>query len=439
MDLLIPPQNVDAEKAVIGGVLIDAESYIKVGNIVTAEDFYEQKHKLIFTAIEELFKLGRQIDIITLTSQLKKNKATIEAGGSAYLAEVVAITPTAANITDYAQLVKEMSIRRKLISLSGKITELARNEKEALHEVVNGVESMVYNLSNVGTESGFVHIKNLLEQSFEVTEKMNVDGDGIRGVKSGFPNLDKMLSGLNKSDFIIVAARPAVGKSSFALDIARHAALHDNRSVGFFSLEMSGVQIMDRILSMELGVNLFNLRTGRLTDKNFRDFAQVADKIANSNLFVDDTPGQTIHDIRTKSRKLKVEKGLDLLIIDYLQLIMAGSKKENRVQEVSEISRFLKIIARELNIPVIALAQLSRAVEQRTDKKPQLSDLRESGSIEQDADIVMFLQRNTNLEAGQDDSNSANLFIAKHRNGPTGFIDLVFVDKLARFRELAKQ
>lgn len=440
MDNTVPPQNLEAERNVIGGVLIDDEAVYKVVDTLREQDFYDPKHRIIWQAIVSLVRSSQAIDVITLTSYIKKNKLISRSGGPAYLTELVADTISSANILDYALLIKEAATRRNLISLSGQISELARAEEQALGEIMDKVESQVFALSNENVKSGFVHVKDLLIASFEKTDTLHSDPQATRGIKSGFRRLDNLLGGLNQSDFIILAARPAVGKSSFAIDIARHAAVNEHRCVGIFSLEMSNIQIMDRILAMELETNLFNLRTGKVSDAVFRNFSVVADRLAKSNLFIDDTAGQTIMDIRTKARKLKIERGLDLLIIDYLQLIQGSGHKENRVQEVSEISRSLKILARELEIPVLAAAQLSRAVEQRVDKKPQLSDLRESGSIEQDADIVMFLQREDKQDPEEEKDRRGklgNLYVAKHRNGPTGNIELIFVEEYARFRELA--
>lgn len=433
---LTPPHNLEAEKNVIGGVLIDDEAIYKVVDLLVESDFYEPKHKAIWEGILSLVKSGQAVDVVTLSSYLKKNKLLSRSGGPAYLSELVADTVSSANIADYGQLIKEAATRRSMISLSGQIGEMAMAEERPLLDVIDVIENQIFNLTNRSTKTGFVHVKDLLVESFERTDDLHSDPNAIRGIRSGFKRLDNLLGGLNTSDFIILAARPAVGKSAFAIDVARHAAVKEGKSVGIFSLEMSNIQIMDRILAMELEVNLFNLRTGKVSDQVFQNFSIVADRLAKANLFIDDTAGQTIMDIRTKARKLKIEKGLDLLIIDYLQLVQ-GSRKENRVQEVSDISRSLKILAKELDIPIIAAAQLSRAVEQRVDKKPQLSDLRESGSIEQDADIVMFLQREDRFEEESERKNLANLYIAKHRNGPTGNIELMFVEQHARFREIA--
>lgn len=431
----VPPQNTDAEKNIIGGVLIDPESLLKVADKLTERDFYDPRHRAIFSAVMALYKANQPIDIVTLSTYLKKHKLISKSGGSAYISDIVADTTTAANLEEYAEIIKEASTRRGLISLSTSIEELARKEDTPLIDVLNLVESDVFTISKEGVKSDFTHVKDLLAESFEKTDELTAKPGEIRGIRTGFKRLDTLLGGMNRSDLVIVAARPSVGKSALAIDIARHAAVHEGASVGLFSLEMSNIQVMDRVLAMELRTSLFGLRTGKVSDAVFSRFSIAADKIANSNFFIDDTPGVTIVDIRTKARKLKMEHGLDMLIIDYLQLIQ-GMRKENRVQEVSDISRNLKILARELEIPVIALAQLSRAIEQRVDKRPQLSDLRESGSIEQDADIVMFLQRENMFDEDPQEKNKGNLYIAKHRNGPTGNIELVFIEKQARYREV---
>lgn len=433
-ELRVPPQNLDAEKSVLGSILIDEEAIFKVADTLSPEHFYERKHQLIFEAMLGLYSHQQAIDVLTLNSKLKANKRLQDSGGAAYLTELVETVPTSAHIEEYSKMIKEESQRRRLITFAGKIDEMAYQTNKDLPLVLDEAEKILMSITQSNSKNDFMHISSLLEESYRRAEEMNKDPGKLGGVPSGFPYLDNILGGFHKSDLIILAARPAVGKTAFALDLARYASVEEGKSVGIFSLEMAATQLMDRILSMQVGVGLWDLRMGRISDDVFTRLSDAMGVLAEANLFIDDTPGINILEIRAKARKLKMEKSLDLIIIDYLQLI-TGLNKENRVQEVSEISRFLKLLARELDVPVIALSQLSRAVEQRGgDGTPQLSDLRESGSIEQDADIVLFLSK-----VGGDDAESSQnrrLSISKHRNGPTGDVELFFLKEQARFREI---
>lgn len=430
-DLKLPPQNVEAEKSVIGSILIDQEAIYKLSEFLLPDHFYKLQHREIYKCFLELYSQQKPIDILTVTSSLKKKKKLNNIGGSKYLSELVTSVPSAAHVEEYGRIIREASLRRNLISLAVNIEELAYKEDKDIADVIDEAESSLLGFSQLQTTRDFVHIGNLLEDAYHRAEELNKSG-GIKGVSTGFPFVDGLLGGLQKSDLIILAARPSVGKTAFSLDIARHAAVVGKKTVGFFSLEMSNAQLMDRVLSMQVGVGLWNLRMGDIQDEVFHRLSEAMGIISESNLYIDDTPGIGIMEMRSKARKLKIEKGLDLIVVDYLQLI-TGTSKESRVQEVSEISRFLKSLARELDVPVLSLAQLSRAVEQRTDGTPILSDLRDSGSIEQDADIVMFLSR-----VGGDEEGSDNriLTVAKHRNGPTGQKELFFVKEQARFREI---
>ena len=434
-ELKLPPQNTSAEKSVLGSILIDEEAIYKVAETLSPEYFYEKKHQLIFQAILNLYTAQQAIDLLTLTSELKKNKTLKQVGGAAYLSELVETVPTAAHVEEYTQLIKETSIRRKMISLAGNMDEMAYQEDESLPMLLDEAEKKLLTLSEDTTTRNFVHVATLLEEAYKKAEELNKDPGKIRGVFSGFRYLDNILGGLQNSDLVILASRPSVGKTALSLDIARHASVNEKKKVGIFSLEMSNAQLMDRLLAMQVGVGLWDLRMGHISDDVFSRLADAMGILSEADLYIDDTPSIGILEMRSKARKLKVEKGLDLLIVDYLQLI-TGHTHESRVQEVSEISRFLKSIARELDIPLLALSQLSRAVEQRNDAVPQLSDLRDSGSIEQDADIVLFLSR----VSSEEDSNiqNRNLTIAKHRNGPTGQVELFFVKEQARFREIDK-
>lgn len=433
-DLKLPPQNDDVEKSVLGAILIDEDAMFKVAEELNPTHFYGKKHQLIFEAMLDLFSHQKPIDILTLSTELKSRKSIKEIGGNVYLTELVEAVPTAAHIEEYSKIIINLAQRRRLITLASDIENLAYKQEKELDIVLDEVEKNLMSITQTTTKKDFVHVSSLLEKSYKKAEELNKDPGKLMGVPTGFSYLDGILGGLQRSDLIILAARPSVGKTAFSLDIARHASVYEGKSVGIFTLEMSDTQLMDRILSMQVGVGLWDLRMGRISDDVFTRLSDAMGVLSEAKLYIDDTPGINIMEMRAKARKLKIERGLDLIIVDYLQLI-EGRSKENRVQEVSEISRFLKNLARELDVPVLALSQLSRAVEQRGDGTPQLSDLRESGSIEQDADVVLFLSK-----VGGEDENSQNrkLFISKHRNGPTGEEELFFVKEQARFREIDK-
>lgn len=420
---------------VIGSILIDEDVALKVMDIISHEDFYHPRHKNIFNAIESLYHTQQAIDVLTLTSQLKKSKKLKGIGGAAYVSELVDSVPTSGHAENYAKLIKDASIRRQLIHYSGDLNRGSYEEERSVKEVLNEAEKGIFEISQHSIKQDFVHVSELLEEAYEKAADLDSDQDAMRGISTGFSKLDNLLGGFQNSDLIILAARPSVGKSALMMDLARHAAVADGKNVGIFSLEMSNLQIMDRVLAMQVGIGLWDLRMGNLSEDSFAKLGDAMGILSESNLFIDDTPGLSINEMRTKCRRLKMEHGLDMVVIDYLQL-MSGNTKENRVQEVSEISRFLKILAKELNIPVIAAAQLSRSIEQRVDKRPVLSDLRESGSIEQDADIVMFLQREEMSNPDTERKGIGDLIIAKHRNGPTGAVELFFVKEQARYRQL---
>jgi len=431
--LKLPPQNLDAERSVLGSILIDEEAMFKIAENLNPDNFYDRRHKLIYEAMLDLYSHQKAIDVLTLSDQLKNAKNLKNMGGEEYLTELVESVPTSAHIEEYAKIIVDLSQRRKLISLAGEIDELAYKQSQELELVLDTVEKDLMGISQTSTKNDFVHISSLLEESYKRAEELNKDPGKLVGVPTGFAYLDSILGGLQRSDLIILAARPSVGKTAFALDVARHASVIEGKSVGIFTLEMSDTQLMDRLLSMQVGVGLWDLRMGRISDEVFARLSDAMGVLSEAKLYIDDTPAINIMEMRAKARKLKMERSLDLLIVDYLQLIV-GHSKESRVQEVSEISRFLKSLARELDIPVLALSQLSRAVEQRTSSTPQLSDLRDSGSIEQDADIVIFLSKSGGDEA--DGGQNRKLTISKHRNGPTGEEELFFVKEQARFREI---
>ncbi|MCA9385465.1 replicative DNA helicase [Candidatus Dojkabacteria bacterium] len=435
---LISPQNLDAERGVLGSILIDEDAILKIYDKLVAVDFYQPKHRIIYDAMLKLFHSQEAIDVLTLTSKLTKSKKLKTVGGATYITELVESVPTAAHAEQYAELVKKASVRRNLIHFAGEIQKLAYEEDKPVSDVLNEAEKGIFHISEGSVKQDFVHVSDLLEEAYEKAAELSANQDIMRGIKTGFSGLDNILGGFQDSDLVILAARPSVGKSAVCMDFARHAAVAEKKSVGIFSLEMSNLQVMDRILAMQVGVGLWDLRMGKLSEDNLVRLGDAMGILSESNIYVDDTPGLTIHEIRTKCRRLKMEKGLDFVVIDYLQLI-SGSNKESRVQEVSEISRMLKIIAKELHIPVIAAAQLSRAIEQRGgDRRPQLSDLRESGSIEQDADIVMFLQREEIFNPDTERKGIGDLLVAKHRNGPTGNVELFFEREQARYRQLEK-
>lgn len=433
-DYKIPPQNIEAEKSVLGSILIDEDVIFKVGDRLKPEYFYDPRHRIIFEAMLYLYVNRKAIDVLTLSTRLKADKKLKQAGGMAYLSEIVEAVPTSAHVEEYAKIILEQSKRRGLLSLSGELADLAYKEDKELSLIFDDIEQKLMSITQNEDKSSFVKVATLLEESIKRAEELNKNPDKLSGIKTGFKFLDTKLGGLHNSDLIILAARPSVGKTAFVLDIARHIAVNENKSVGIFSLEMSNMQLMDRIVSMQANMNLWDYKTGNIPDEVFERLSEVMGQLYSAPLYIDDTPGLNILEMRAKARRLKIEKSLDVVIVDYLQL-MSGLTRENRVQEVSEISRFLKLLARELDIPVIALSQLSRAVEQRGGGTPQLSDLRESGSIEQDADIVLFLSK----MSGDDDSGeneNRKLIISKHRNGPTGETELFFVKEQARFREI---
>ncbi len=429
-----PPQNLDAERSVIGAVLIDNDVLSVVADNLREDHFYSPQHQIIFSSIIDLYQHAKPIDVLTLTSDLKKKKKLQQVGGSAYLSEIIASVPTSAHVEEYAQMVREAAVRRKLISFAGQLSQQAMQEDKELNELMDGIEGQIFSLSQDNTSKDFLTAAALLEMHFERTEEYSKNPNALRGLPTGLRDVDEILGGLHDSDLIILAARPSVGKSSFAFEIARHVAIEESKSVAIFSLEMPGVQIIERLLAQQIGVGLWELRMGRLTDDAYARFADGAGKLSEAKIFVDETPGLNIMQLRSKARKLKIEEGLDFIVIDYLQLMQGTTQRvDNRVNEVSEISRSLKILARELNVPIMALSQLNRAVESRNDHIPQLSDLRESGSIEQDADLVIFLSREKLHNPETPTPEKVDVIVAKHRNGPVGRLEVKFVETSTKF------
>lgn len=427
MKAKLPPHDLDAERSVLAAVLIDSDAIVKVTEFVNPESFYEPEHQIIFEAMRDLYEKRDPIDVVTLTAQLKKNKLLPKVGGAAKLTELSNILSTAANAASYAQLVREKYIKRTLITLAGEISESAFDEGKNVQDILDLAEQKVLSISQIQSDRSFVPLKDTLVESFDRIDELQKNGGELRGVPTGFQDVDRLLAGLQKSNLIILAARPGVGKTAFSLNIAQNAAVVGKKKIGFFSLEMSREELVDRLLVSQADIDAWKLKTGRLDQQDFLKLSDAMGVLAEAQIFIDDTPGMSIYEMRTKARKLMAEHNIDLLLVDYLQLAH-GRNQENRVQEVGEISQGLKNIARELRIPVLALSQLSRAIESRGEKSPQLSDLRESGSIEQDADVVMFL-----YHKDDDIREQISLKIAKHRNGALGEIDLFFRGDRVRF------
>lgn len=433
----IPPQNLEAEKSVLGSILLDKDALIEVSGWLLPSHFYDDRHSVIYQNILELFESGLPVDLVTVSDKLKKKRLLSKLGGRAYLTELASFVPTSAHATEYANIVKETATRRGLISSSSEITQLAFDETMPMSEVVDRSETLLFNVAQEGIKSNFIHIKDLLKDAYERAAHAK-ESDDYSGISTGFKELDILLGGFQKSDLVVLAARPSVGKTSLALDMMRHAALIEKKNVAFFSLEMSNMQIMDRLLGMQSGIPFWEIRTNKLTEEKVIKLANTMGELADANIYVDDTAGQHINQIRTKARRLALEHGVDIIFVDYLQL-MHGNSKESRTLEVGEVSQGLKNLAKELNVPVVALSQLSRAIEQRQSRRPQLSDLRESGSIEQDADVVIFLDREETWNPDTEKKGSAEVFVAKHRNGPTGILELAFIKEIASFRNLYKE
>jgi replicative DNA helicase len=426
-DLKTPPQNIDAEESVLGAILLDKEAIVQIADKLEADHFYLPEHQMIFEAMVKLFDDRDPIDVVTLTNQLKKMKKLSEVGGTSYLAKLASRVPTAAHIAQYAKIVRDLWVKRSLISLSADLGEMAFDPSLETDQILDRTEKKVFGLSQQQMRKSFVSLKKALSDSFDRLDELHKHADGLRGISTGFLDLDNTLAGMQKSNLLILAARPGIGKTTFAGAVAHHAAVVKGMKVGYFALEMSTEEMVDRLLVLQADIDAWRLKTGRLDENDFEKLSEAMGVLAEAPLFFDDTPGQTVLEVRTKARRLMAEQGLDLIIVDYLQL-MQGYTKDNRVQEVSEISQGLKNLARELKVPVLALSQLNRSVESRGTKQPQLSDLRESGSIEQDADVVMFLYREED-EAQE----NVKLTIAKHRNGPLRTIDLFFKGDRIKF------
>jgi len=435
-NLKVPPHNTDAEQSVLGAILIDKDAVSLVSQIISPHDFYDPLNGLIYSAMLLLYEEGKPIDILTLTSRLKKNK-TYSKVDSSYLVDLVNAVPTASNIEQYALLIQETSTKRALIQAGSKIVEMSFGEEQEVGDVLNKAESQIFSISQRSTLRTFIPLKEALAESFDRIDELHRKGSGLRGVRTGFVDLDNTLSGMQKSNLLILAARPGQGKTAMVVNISQNIAVNDKKPVAIFSLEMSKEELVDRLLVGQADVDAWRIKTGRLTESDFTKLSNAMGILADAPIFIDDTPGISVSEMRTKARRLHLEQNISLLIIDYLQLVDPGRRYDNRVQEVSIVSQSLKNLARELKVPVLAVSQLSRAVEHRGEKKPQLADLRESGSIEQDADVVMFIYRT------EDEINSPTrqikLFIAKHRNGPVREIDLLFRGDRIRFYNVEKK
>ncbi|MES2470670.1 MAG: replicative DNA helicase [Patescibacteria group bacterium] len=439
--LKIPPQSLEAEKALLGSIMIRPEMMYEVMDITKEESFYSERHRLIWGAMLELHSKATPIDLLSLSTRLKEKSVLDHVGGMSYLTELVSEVPSSSNATYYAQIIQKKKIMRDLIVAAEHIGTLGFNEAGDLEEILDEAEKKIFDVTNFTSHHKFVEIKNELEGAFERIDKLHATKGELRGVHTGFKELDDKLSGFQKSDLIILAARPSMGKTSLALDIARKSAILHQTPVGIFSLEMSAQQLVDRMLSAESQVDSWKLRTGQglSIEHDFGKLRDAMGRLSGAPIYIEDTPGNNILKMRSIARRLKSEKGLGLIIVDYLQLMVPVQSRntDNVVQQVTEISRSLKNLARELEVPVIALSQLSRAVEQRGGE-PRLSDLRDSGSIEQDADIVMFIHREDKYNKDSARPNIAKIMIEKHRNGPTGVIELFFDDKKTSFVSIEK-
>ncbi|PIU78775.1 MAG: replicative DNA helicase [Candidatus Moranbacteria bacterium CG06_land_8_20_14_3_00_43_56] len=438
----VPPQNIEAEMSVLGSLMLDKDAIIKIADLVHPDDFYKDANRLIYETMLELFEDREPIDVLSLSNHLEEKKNLEEVGGSGYLTDLVNSVPTASNVVHYAKVVQKKSLLRKLISTASDIVELGYQEAEDVEKVLDEAEQKLFAVSQKYVKADFVPLKTYLESAFNRIDELHKGDRDIRGVPTGFQDLDNILAGLQKSDLVILASRPSIGKTSLALDIARYLGVQKKIPVGVFSLEMSSDQLVDRLLAAEARVDAWRIRTGRLRSSDEEDdFAKIGEAmgiLSEAPIYIDDSARANVMEMRTLARRLQAEHNLGLIIIDYLQL-MEGRTSDNRVQEVSEISRSLKGLARELNIPVLALSQLSRAVENRSPQIPKLSDLRESGSIEQDADVVMFLYREDREKPDTPNKNVIQVIVSKHRNGPLGTASLYFNDTITSFSSLEKK
>ncbi len=438
-ELRIPPQNTATEQALLGALMLRPDSMYDIVDVIKRESFYAEKHRIIYDAMVELHNKHEPIDLLSVSTRLKELGKFEGVGGGSYLAELADSVPSSSNAKYYAEIIQRKYMLRALIEAAEHISELGYNESEEIENILDEAERKIYSITNAGVTKKFVNIKDTLEEAWDRLDKIHKGGDELRGIPSGFPALDNMLSGFQKSDLVILAARPSMGKTTLALDIARQAAIQYNVPVGIFSLEMNTQQLVDRMLAAESRVNAWKLRTGKLSlDEDFDKLRNSLDRLSKAPIFIDDQAGNSIIKMRSAARKLKSERGLGLIIVDYLQLMTTAKHYDSMVNQVTEISRSLKGLAKELDVPVIALSQLSRAIETRRDR-PRLSDLRDSGSIEQDADVVIFIHREDKYNDQSDKPNIAQIIIEKHRNGPVGEVELYFDQEKSTFISLDRQ
>ena len=444
----VPPQNIEAEQAVLGAMLIDKEAIAKATEVLSADDFYREAHRVIFSAMLELYNKNEAVDMVTVTETLKRDNKLEDIGGIAYITSLANVVLTAANVKYHAEIVAEKSVLRQLVRVSTEIAAMGYEANEDVGTLLDTAESRILEISNRKKKNDFTAINDILMDSVQSIESLLQNKGGLTGLPAGFADLDKLTSGLHPSDFIILAARPSMGKTALALNIVQNVALRahkviggEPRSVAFFSLEMSKEQLVNRMLCAEAGIDSQRLRVGEMHDEDWTHLWDACDTMSRAKIYIDDTAGITAMDMRSRARRLKAEHGLDLIVVDYLQLMQGSGKRNNsgdRQQEVSEISRSLKALARELNVPVLALSQLSRSVESRQVKRPMLSDLRESGSLEQDADIVAFLYREDYYNP-ETENKHTELIIAKHRNGPVDTVNLFFQKQFTKFVGFTKR
>ena len=427
----IQPQNIEAEQSVLGAMLIDKDAIGKVTEILTADDFYRESHKIIFNAMLDIYNKNESVDLITVIDALRRSNKLSDIGGVAYVTSIADMVLTAANVKYHADIVAEKSVLRQLIRAATDIAVMGYESSDDVSTLVDKAEQMILNISNRKKSFVFTPINEVLMESVQQIEKLASNKGGLTGIPTGFSDLDKLTNGLHRSDFIILAARPSMGKTAFALNVVQNVAIRAQKSVAFFSLEMSKEQLVNRMLCAEANIDAQRMRTGEMRDEDWNNIWQACNTLSKAKIYIDDTAGISVMDMRSRARRLKAEHGLDLVVIDYLQL-MQGSKNNDRQQEVSDISRSLKALARELGVPVIALSQLSRSVESRQIKRPMLSDLRESGSLEQDADIVAFLYREDYYNPDTENKHT-ELIIAKHRNGPVDTVNLFFHKQFTKF------
>jgi len=439
----LPPQNIEVEKSLLGSLMLDKNAIIKVADFLQPRDFYKRNHQQVYQVILELFEKGEPVDLLAVSTRLKEKKLFEEIGRNSYLTELINTVPTAAHISNYAKIVQRKRILRDLIEASQEINSMGYDEKEDIDVLLDRAEQRIFSIAQKSLTQRFIPIKDGLEDAFERIDKLSKHEGGLRGLPTGFTDLDNTLAGFQKSDLVILASRPSMGKSSLAVNIATNIAINQKIPIGLFSLEMSKDQVVDRLIASLSNVDLWKLRTGRLSSEGEdNDFSRIQDAmglLSEAPIYVDDAASSNVLQMRAMARRLQAERGLGLIIIDYLQLMEPRNPVTTMVQQVTEISRALKGLARELNIPVLALSQLSRAVEQRSPQIPRLSDLRESGGLEQDADVVLFIFREDRYRSDTARKNIADIIIAKHRNGPIGKVELYFDDRIVSFRNLEKE